>query len=879
MYEKLTIREIEQKLNTNIEKGLSPSVAKTRLAQNGENILKERKKKNFALIFLEEFEDVLIVILCIASLLSFILNEIADAIIILIIVLFNALVGAIQEYKAEIAINKIKSLEVKTCFCKRDGEFITILSKDLVVGDVVLIEEGSRVPADVRWVETHDLKIEEASLTGESEAVNKNEHVISDAKDLSDKTNMGFMSTTVINGRGIGVVVNTGMNTEIGKIATLLKENKSEETPLQKRLGELGKILGILIVGVCLSMFLISLIEQRNAFEMLITSISVAVAAVPEGLPASVTIVLALGVKRMIKTNTIIRKLHSVETLGAVSIICSDKTGTLTENKMQVVKIWGNDNERLLIEGLTLCNNASISKEERGDPSEVALLKWSISQKIYKDTLEEQYPRIDEISFDSRRKMMSTLHRYNGRSRMFTKGAIDRILPICKYVLNNGQIKELTVNEKEKILLEGQKMGEEALRVFALAIKDNVEYCEEQELVFVGFVGMKDSPRKEVPQSIGNLKKAGITTIMITGDNIDTAYAVAKEIGITSNHKECVLGAEIDKIDDDILVNNIHQYRVFARVSPEHKVKIVKAFKRNNNIVAMTGDGVNDAPSLKEAHVGIAMGKIGTDVAREASDMVLRDDNFASIEKAVAEGRGVYANIKKTVVFLLSSNIGEVLTMLIGIILNIPTPLVAIHVLWVNLITDTLPALALGADPKDKDIMLEKPRPYNESLFAKGGLWTTTFYGIFITVLTLAAFIVYPLLLINQEGLSGNIFYLIKQSFTCGIGDVGAEVILLKSRTYAFTALGLSQLFHMLGMSNTHRSFIHIFKNKNLLMGFAFIFGFILQMVVVEVPLFNNFFQTCSLDVYEWLWIILLSALPLIIHEIIVLLCQRKATR
>ena len=880
MYETKSITELEKLFSVGVNEGLSSLEANSRLKKNGFNKLKEGKKRRFINVFFDQFKDTLILILCGAGFLSFLLDEYVDAIIIFIIVLFNALVGAIQEAKAEQALNKIKNLSSPVCVVKRDGKYIHLSSEQLVVGDIVLLEEGNKIPADVRFINTNNLQVEEASLTGESALVLKEAKVFSKEQPLGERKNMGYMSTTVVSGRGEGIVVNVGMDTEIGKIASLLKETKQEPTNLQKKLEELGKLLGILVVGICLVMFVVSLIQKRNAFEMLITSITLAVAAIPEGLPAAVTIVLAIGVQRMVKANSIIRRLPSVETLGSVSIICSDKTGTLTQNKMSVYKVWYNFEEtnefgenNILLEGLTLCNNAILGEEKIGDPTEVALLEFSKEKGCLKEESEKKYKRILEIPFDSTRKMMSVVLEQNGKKRIYTKGAIDKVLLKCPYVLKNNQVVPLLKEDIERIEQENQLMAAQALRVIGVAYQEGEE---EKDLIFVGFVGMKDLPRKEVPLAIKKLKEAGITTVMITGDHLETAYAIAKEIGITKRKKECVLGEELDKLSDEQLVEFVKNKRVFARVTPEHKVKIVNAFKRNGHIVAMTGDGINDAPSLKAAHIGISMGKVGTDVAKEASDMILVDDNFASIEKAVEEGRGVYANIKKTVIFLLSSNMGEVLTMFLAIVFSFPLPLIAIHILWINLITDTLPALALGADPKDKDIMKDKPRSINESLFANKGISTILFYGLFITFVTVGAFLVYPISLMIKEGVNINLQE-IKNVFEFGIVGIEGEYILSKSRTYAFTALGLSQLFHMFGMSNVNKSFVNVFKNKNILMWIAFILGITLQVAVIEIKVLSNFFETTRLNVCEWGWILLLSSLPLLAHEIIVKFSKKKS--
>ncbi len=890
MYERKSICELEKEFNVDINIGLSNEEVIKRQKQYGKNQIIDSKTPSVVALFFRQLKDPMICVLMIATVLSFLLKEIADTIIILVIILVNALVGTIQELKAEKALAALKKLSTPTCLVLREGKIKEIPAIELVPGDIVVLEEGYIIPADVRFFKCHDLKVEEASLTGESLPIEKNCEVADQDLPLAERYNMGFMSTSIVYGRGRGVVVATGMNTEMGHIAAILHQTKVEMTPLQKRLADLGKILGILTVILCLSLFIVSVIQKRNVFEMLITSITLAVAAIPEGLPAAVTIVLALGVQKMVKVNMIVRRLPSVETLGAVSIVCSDKTGTLTQNKMSVQQIFFNGQiyeiEKASLEdvkpiawGMTLCNNASISKGVLGDPTEIALLEMGRHFHIEQDIILEEAPRIDEIPFDSKRKMMSTMHLIHGNKVIFTKGALEMMIPHIAYIYDQGIKRPITREDKERLKEYMRNMTKKALRVLAIAYQDKEDTIKEERMVLLGFVGMMDLPRSEVKPAVERFKEAGIKTVMITGDHPDTALAIAKELNIASNESECMVGQDIDLLSEEEFNNRVSSISVFARVTPEHKVKIVKALKAHNQIVAMTGDGVNDAPSLKAADIGIAMGKGGTEVAKGAADMVLADDNFASIEKAVEEGRGIYANIKKAVLFMLSSNFGEVFTMFLGIVLRLPIPLIAIHILWVNLITDTLPALALGADPKDKDIMKEKPRAANESLFAHGGMRLTIFYGVFITLLTLCAFMAYPLSLMIQQGefswTSPIMNYRTLQTlFKDGLPalNISGETILLRARTYAFTALGMSQLFHMLGMSNIKRSFIRVFKNKNKLMLIAFVVGLLLQVLVTEIPLFNNFFQTAELSLWEWGWLLLISSLPLLVHELVVLM-------
>ena len=731
--------EIIKELSSNEVNGLSSNEAKSRLEKNGLNKLQGKKKKSMFQLFLAQINDVMIYILLIAAIISMAVKEVSDAIIILIVIFVNAIIGVIQESKAEKALEALKNMSTPKALVKRDGNIIEIQSEEVVVGDIVIIDAGRYIPADLRLIEAANLKIEESAFTGESVPSEKNSETNKDNSELpiGDQHNMAFMSTLVTYGRGVGIVVGTGMNTEIGKIAKMLDAEEDNTTPLQKKLAQLGKILGFAAVGISILMFIVSMFQGRDFLEMFMTSISLAVAAIPEGLPAIVAIVLALGVQRMIKENAIIRKLPSVETLGSVNIICSDKTGTLTINKMTVKKFFvdglindldkidiNNKESKLLVDGMILCNDAT-SKDgtQTGDPTEVALIEVGNKLNILKEDLTASNKRINEIPFDSDRKLMTTVNNYNNKNTVFTKGAIDSILKISNKILINGEVKEFTKDEKDKVLEASNKMSDDALRVLALAYKEidnnNIVVNDlETDLIFVGLMGMIDPPREEVKSSIEVSKNAGIRTIMITGDHKNTAVAIAKDLGIAEDISEAMAGSEIDTYSDEEFVKIINNYKVFARVSPEHKVKIVKAFKAHGNIVSMTGDGVNDAPSLKAADIGVAMGITGTDVAKGAADMVLTDDNFTTIVKAVEEGRNIFNNIKKSIVFLLSCNLGEVVALFVAILLNWPTPLQAIHILWVNLITDSFPALSLGVDPGDKGVMDLPPKAPNESLFA-----------------------------------------------------------------------------------------------------------------------------------------------------------------
>ena len=885
MYYQKSIQETCEELTTNQNTGLSQEEAKKRLLSDGPNALVEKKGKTKLQMFLAQLKDTLIYILFAAAAISVALNEITDAIIILLVVLLNAIIGMVQESKAEAALEALKNLSSPNAMVRRDGKVMEIPASELVVGDIVILEAGRIIPADLRLIQSINLKIEESALTGESVPVDKNADMAADKEvGIGDRLNMAFSSTSVSYGRGEGVVVYTGMDTEIGKIAAMINESTEELTPLQKRLNDLGKVLGIVAVVIVVAMFGIAVLQGRDIIEMFITAIALAVAAVPEGLTAVVTIVLALGVTRMVKVNTIVRKLPAVETLGAVSIVCSDKTGTLTQNKMTVTKVYldgeikntddlSYENNKLFLDGFILCNDASTADNIRiGDPTELALLDMGDKINVLKEKLEETNPRINEQSFDSARKLMTTVHKdQSGKVMSYTKGAMDILLNRCNKIYLNGETIDITNKHIGDINKAATEMAKGALRVLALGIKEDDDSASEEDLTFVGLVGMIDPPRPEAKDSVKTLKKAGIRTIMITGDHKDTALAIAKELGIAEDEAQCITGSELNELTQEELNDKVCDIRVFARVSPEHKVMIVKAFKSNGSIVSMTGDGVNDAPSLKAADIGVAMGITGTDVAKGASDMVLTDDNFATIEKAVAEGRGIYGNIKKTVLFLLSSNFGEVISMFAAIAAGLIAPLQSIHILWVNLITDSLPALALGVDPKSKEIMNEKPRDPNESLFAHGGLVFTVYNGIMIASLTLAAFLWSPVIHLNGAGIPVTLAN-IRDLFN-GVLDIpGADLpdIISHAQTYAFTTLGVSQLFHAIGMRNYDKSLFQMSHVDNIAMIGAFSLGLLLQILVTEVPFLTEMFETSQLSLKEWANLILLSMVPLLSHEIIV---------
>lgn len=909
-YECLDNEEVIKDLNTNPETGLSLAEAEKRLNEYGENVLKEKKKDGPFKIFLSQLMDPMIYVLFAAIAVTigvsiyetvkvlkeggafdfFSTGDWPDVIIILVVILMNAFIGTIQELKAQTSLEALKKMSSPESTVIRDGKRFKVKSSNLVPGDVVVIEEGDTIGADLRLIEAVNLKVNESSLTGESVPVEKDSNVVfTDKVALGDKVNSCFMSTTVAYGRGIGVVARTGMNTEIGKIAEGLSGEAEEMTPLQKVLANLSKILGLITLAVVALVLIVEIIwifvDGKGSvveayIEAVLSAISLAVAAIPEGLAAVVTIVLSLGVQRMVKANTIVRKLPSVETLGSVSVVCSDKTGTLTQNKMTVLeayvpgKLYVRDdfkeghtdfNLTLLATGMSLCSNATVDEGLYGDPTEIALVVFANDFNLHKKNLEESYPRVEELPFDSVRKLMSTRHDHEGKSIVFTKGALDSITKRATKILDNGKEREITDSDIKAIYEKNQYFADKALRVLALAYryKDDIE---EADLCYVGMVAMIDPARPEAKDAVAKFKTAGITTVMITGDHKDTAFAIAKELGIAEDISQCHTGEDVDNMSEEELRECVKTARVFARVSPENKVSIVKAFKANGHIAAMTGDGVNDAPSLKAADIGIAMGITGTDVAKGAADMVLTDDNFASIEKAVEEGRCIYSNIRKTVLFLLSSNIAEVILMLVLIMIGMPAPLIAIHLLWVNLVTDSLPAVALGMQPKEKGLMNEKPRDPHEGIFANGGMLITLLYGAILSISVILAYFVPAWMHMDEVNALGGI----KQFYEGNPGILG------QARTMAFVTLAFSELMHMIGMSDVKHSFVHIFKDKNWMMALAFALGIVLQIIVVMVPGISSIFKTSWLSGMEWLITIGLCLIPIVIHEFLVLVWHKN---
>jgi len=867
--------EVLREFDVSQSTGLTSEEALIRLEKFGENKLKGKPKKSLISLFLGQLKDMLIYILLAASVVTILIGEYVDAIIILMVVVLNAVIGVIQEYKAEKAIEALQKMTTPKALVRRDGEVKEIDSEELVPGDIVIIDAGRYIPADLRLIESVNLQIEESALTGESVPVDKDANALFDdpKAPLGDLSNMAFMSTLSTYGRGEGVVVATAMETEIGKIAIILDEDSDEMTPLQKRLDELGRILGFLCIGICALIFIVALIQKRELFEMFLTAISLAVAAIPEGLAAIVAIVLALGVTRMSKINAIVKKLPAVETLGCVNIICSDKTGTLTQNKMTVVKHYtlnnlkelpaaqadfnASEDEAELIKSFVLCSDATYENGiGTGDPTEIALVVMGDKYNLPKTSLNEKYERVGEKPFDSDRKLMSTLNKEGNGYRVHTKGALDNILKISTSALVNGKIVPLTDEMKADYMKVAEEMSDEALRVLGAAFKDTgcIIAPEEMEkdLTVIGFVGMIDPPRLEVKDSIREAKVAGITSIMITGDHKNTAFAIAKELGIAESREQSMTGSEIDELSDEEFSERIGNYRVFARVSPEHKVKIVKAFKSHGNIVSMTGDGVNDAPSLKYADIGVAMGITGTDVAKGASDMILTDDNFTTIVHAIEEGRNIYNNIKKSVIFLLSCNLGEVITIFASILFFWPVPLLPTQILWMNLITDTLPAIALGVDPGDKDVMKKKPRDSKESFFARGAGVKAITGGLLIGILTLAAFY----LGLHEFG------------YSLGSGEIPEEV-LTYARTMSFVVIVASQLFFSLSMRNATKSIFQIGFFTNMKLIGAIIVGFILQFGVITIPVFARAFKVHTLSLYDWSLVIVFALIPFLVNEIL----------
>ena len=848
MWHTKNIKEIERELRTNIKTGLGDKDVLIRQDEFGKNKIEEGKKESLLVKFINQFKDFMIIILIIAAIISAVVSYLEgtgdyfDSIIIIAIVIFNGIMGLIQEAKAEKSIEALKKMSAPVAKVRRNGKIFTVNGEDIVPGDIVILETGNYIPADIRLINTYNLKVEESSLTGETEAVEKDENeIFSDKKiSLGDMRNMVFAGTAVVNGHAEGIVTNIGMNTEVGKIASMIITNEAPQTPIQKKLSEVGKVLGIACVVICALIFVIGVIKKISVVEMFMTSVGLAVAAIPEGLPAIVTIILSIAVTKMAKRNAIIRKLPAVETLGSSKVICSDKTGTLTENNMKVVEIIGNKNKTL--EYGALCCNCEINEGVvEGEPTEVAIVKEAVKEKQNK-----VLPRICEIPFDSNRKLMTTVNELeNGKYRIITKGAPEILLGICDYYEENNTIHDMNSSFLSKIKNKNEKMAEKALRVLGVAYLDvdimpkeiSADFLE-KGLIFVGLIGMIDPPRKGVKEAVLACRRAGIKTVMITGDHIITAKAIAKDLEILRGRELAITGQELDKISDSKLEKEIMNYSVFARVTPEHKVRIVKAFQKTGAVVAMTGDGVNDAPALKKSDIGIAMGRKGTDVAKNAADMILNDDNFVTIVDAVKQGRNIFDNIKKAIHFLIATNIGEIVTIFVGLLLGVKSPLLAIQLLWVNLVTDSLPAIALGLEPPEKNIMNRPPRDSRKSIFADGLMGKIVVEGFMIGMFTILAFFI------------GNKYY-------------GIEV----ARTMAFISLGMLELIHSFNVKSEESIFkVGLFENKYLLG--AFVLGTVLQLGIVFVPSLAEIFKLTQLNTTQWLITIAISIAPIIIVEV-----------
>ncbi|EJF38733.1 calcium-translocating P-type ATPase, PMCA-type [Clostridium sp. MSTE9] len=852
--------ECIRQLKTDPKRGLTVPQVEQRSREYGQNELREGKRPGLIAKFLEQFKDFMVIILLIAAAVSFFTSlfrhdsDYIDPIIILLIVIVNAVIGVAQESRAEKAIDALKKLTSPESVVMRNGKRIKIASKEIVPGDIVFLTEGDFVPADLRILEAHNLRAEESALTGESLPVEKSaELVCGDKTPLGDRKNMLYSSSSVAAGRGVGVAVATGMETQVGKIAHMIHSEEAPQTPLQKRLAHTGKVLGIGALAICAVIFIMGLIQSVEPLDMFMISISLAVAAIPEGLPAVVTIVLAMGVRRMANCRAIVRRMPAVETLGSASVICSDKTGTLTQNKMTVVEVAGYDGvltkqdtqARRILELAALCNNCTVSGDKiQGDPTEAALLAAS---PVPKDQLERRMPRVREIPFQSARKMMTTVHRLdNQQYRIITKGAPDLLMERCTTCQGGSFTAPMDQQVRRELQRRNEQMASRALRVLGVAYRDVKQLPPENEwekdLVFCGFIGMIDPPRPEAERAVRLCKKAGIRAVMITGDHVATAVAIAGKLGMMGPEDKALTGQQLDQMEQRDLERNIYQYSVFARVSPEHKVRIVKAFQKRGEIVAMTGDGVNDAPALKAADIGCAMGISGTDVAKGAADMVLTDDNFATIVEAVREGRGIYANIRKTIHFLISCNIGEILTVFMAFLLQLPLPLLAIQLLWINLVTDSLPALALGVEPIENDVMEQPPHRQNESIFAGGMGYNILVEGCLIGALALLAYSV------------GRAFFDMDPSYP------------IIGRTMAFATLSLSQIVHSYNMRSSHSLFrIGFLSNPQLLV--ASVICTIMQVSVIAVAPVAQIFKTAVLSGAQWVAVALISLVPFVVVE------------
>ena len=871
----LSIDEICRKENSNPINGLEPRAAAERLERNGFNEFKKKKHTSLFVKFLNQFKSFMIIVLIAAAAVSGIVGVmhgegITDAIIILAIIIINAFIGVFQEAKAESALDALEKMSAPHCKVVRNGEVHLIRSRELVVGDIVVIETGDSVPADLRLIEAVNLKIQEAALTGESVPVEKDTETLDEEVGIGDRINMAFSSTSVTYGHGKGIVVATGQNTEVGKIAEMIQSVEEIKTPMQQRLDQLGKYLAVAALIICAIICIVGILYGNPLLTMFMTAVSLAAAAIPEGLPAVSTIVLAMGVQRLAKRNAIVRNLPSVETLGSTSVICSDKTGTLTQNKMTVTHIYTgaeihdvrprsgeiSEKEQELIRIAVLANDARISEEGEGihiigDPTETSLVDLGLRFGISKDALEKKLPRVAEIPFDSERKRMTTIHRLeNGNFLVAVKGGLDEILSCCK-----------DVTDMDSVIQANNDMAGQALRVLAMAYKeiavlpeDIIPETVESALTYIGMVGMIDPPREEVKASVAECRSAGIRPVMITGDHLVTAGAIARTLGIMQEGDIAITGSEVERMSEDELREMAGKTAVFARVAPEHKVRIVKAYQQLGNIVAMTGDGVNDAPALKLADIGVAMGITGTDVSKEAADVVLADDNFATIVSAVSEGRRIYDNLMKSIMFMLSTNLGEILVLFIAVLCNMVTPLLPIHILWINLVTDSFPALALSFDPAAKDIMSRKPIDSKQGIMTRGFSIRVLLQGMLIACLTLLAY---------QIGFHS---------------ETDPERAAVVARTMTFATLAFSQMTMIFSIrSGMTSAFCGLFSNKFLWGSILFVIS--TMLLVLLVPAMQTIFKVTSLDNLQWLWVIGLSCGAFVVSEIVKVIARLLARR
>lgn len=877
--ERCGIEKVEQMLDVRLESGLSSRDVQERRERFGLNQLAEERGPSLLGRFLSQFQNALIYILLAAAVVSGVLGELADAIIIGVIVLINAVIGVIQESRAEQAIAALRRMSSPKAVARREGSVQEIDADQLVPGDVVLLEAGRVIPCDLRLVDTANLKVEESALTGESVAVNKDAGAVIDDADspLGDRRNMAFSGTVVTYGRGVGVATATGMETQIGRIAQMLGEQE-ETTPLQQRLASFGRNLGFVILALCALMFGIGILQaylqegripDGTILELFLTAVSLAVAAIPEGLPAIVTVVLAIGVQQMSRQNAIVRRLPAVETLGSVTVVCSDKTGTLTLNQMTVTRLLDLENGIRDLEAgapdhhetlvaMVHCNDATSDGQRRtGDPTEVALIEAGRDHGVQKAELLKAEPRVNEKPFDSDRKMMSTVARSGHSYRVYTKGAIDNVLPRCTRIRTADGVRPMTEEDRSALLESAARMSSEALRVLAAARReidspDEPSEGFESDLTFLGAVGMIDPPRTEVAQSIAQCRKAGVTPVMITGDHVGTALAIARELDIATEQSQTISGVELDRLSDDELGEQVAQLRVFGRVSPEHKVRIVKAFQSRGHLVSMTGDGVNDAPSLQAADIGVAMGITGTDVAKGASDMVLTDDNFSTIVAAIAAGRNIYANIKRAVTFLLSCNTGEIVAIFTAILVGWESPLLPIHILWVNLITDSLPAIGLGMTRPDPSVLSRPPRDKDEGVFDPATRGNVLLNGLVIGIITLFAF---------------------------RLGYALYPDSLSHARTLAFVVLAVSQLFHAFDLLDERRSVVGRSLFSNSWLWLALGVGGLIQMLVVTIPPVAALFSVFPLTLADWGLAILISLTPVVVNELVKLVRRCSSRR